>query len=82
MNKEQLGEAIREYVREHHYIAENEVVTDYVVIAGWVDPSKEEDADDADGVHIITSQRSPGYTGRGLLATACSVWDVPAKATE
>lgn len=66
-----IHDAVVAHVQAHHNLDEGDIVTDFVVVAGWINPMGDEQGD---GVHIITSDSTPGYTGRGLLATASDIY--------
>lgn len=61
---DQIREAIAAYVTENEHKCEGELLTDFVVVAGYVG------ADDENGVFLIPSDGTPGYTARGLVQTA------------
>lgn len=70
-SKRETTEAIREalvaHINTHHEPGEGDVVTDLVVVAGWINIHGDEQGS---GVHIVSAEGTPSYTAHGLLATA------------
>lgn len=64
---ERVRQALVDYINAFGGAEDGDLVTDFVVVAGWVNVK-----DETDGVHIAASN-SPGYTLRGLLAQATDI---------
>lgn len=63
-----IEDAIERYCIEELEPDEGDVVTDFAIVAGWVNFSNDED-----GVFIISGEHTPGYTKRGLLSTGLDI---------
>lgn len=67
-----IHDAVVAHIQAHHGPDDGDIVTDFVVVAGWINVVGDEQED---GVHIITSE-SPGYTSRGLIAKADDIYAI------
>lgn len=71
MSTDKLRAAIVEYCQDEFDIDPGDIVTDFVVVAGWINLTAEQH----DGILIACSDGTPGYTQTGLLKSAEEVDD-------